>query len=57
MEELVPQIPADEKARYFLDKRSHEDVVKEVTQLIYLSDGVSPLMEYWKEVLFHVKRN
>lgn len=47
----APNIPPKEKAQEFLSNKSKEDAVKEVTQLIYLSEECDPANTYWKDVL------
>ena len=50
----APNIPPKEKAQEFLSNKSKEDAVKEVTQLIYLSEECDPANTYWKDVLNYV---
>lgn len=43
-----------EKARDMLSRISKEDAVKEITQLIYLSEAHPTFYKYWQDVLENV---
>jgi len=53
-EPKTPNVLPKEKAQEFLMNKSKEDVVKEVTQLIYLSEDCDFSKMYWTDVLNHV---
>ena len=51
---LKPRIPKESpkwKAQDLLARKAKEDVVKEVTQLIYLSEDFDSAKTYWTDVL------
>lgn len=50
----TPNITPKEKAQEYLSNRSKEDAVKEVTQLIYLSEECESANTYWTDVLNYV---
>lgn len=53
-----PKLPAllpKERASKFLSTKSKEDVIKEVTQLVYLSEEDAIAKNYWENVLEHVQ--
>jgi hypothetical protein len=47
----IPKLTPKEKAQKFLSTKSKDDVVKEVTQLIYFSEDNKIQKTYWTEVL------
>lgn len=51
----TPNILPKEKALNFLSTKSKEDVIKEVTQLLYLSEDDAIVKNYWQMVLDHVE--
>jgi hypothetical protein len=51
----TPNILPKEKALNFLSTKSKEDVIKEVTQLLYLSEDDAIVKNYWECVLEHVQ--
>lgn len=54
---LTPRIPEESpkwKAQDLLARKAKEDVVKEVTQLVYLSEDCDFAKIYWTDVLNHV---
>jgi len=53
-EPKTPNVLPKEKAQEFLMNKSKEDVVKEVTQLVYLSEDCDFAKMYWTDVLNHV---
>lgn len=51
----LPNLLPKEKALDLLSRKSKEDVIKEVTQLIYLSEDEAIPKNYWECVLEHVQ--
>ena len=51
----LPDLLPKEKALKFLSTKSKEDVIKEVTQLLYLSEDDAIVKNYWQMVLDHVE--
>jgi hypothetical protein len=51
----LPDLLPKEKALKFLSTKSKEDVIKEVTQLVYLSEDEAIAKNYWERVLDHVQ--
>ncbi len=51
----LPDLLPKEKALKFLSTKSKEDVIKEVTQLLYLSEDDTIIKHYWECVLEHVQ--
>jgi hypothetical protein len=47
----TPNIPPKEKAQKFLSNKSKDDAIKEITQLIYLSEDCDSAKTYWTDVL------
>ncbi len=53
-EPKTPTITAKEKAHEFLMRKSKDDAIKEITQLLYLSEDCDFAKMYWTDVLNHV---
>lgn len=54
---LTPRIPEESpkwKAQDLLARKAKDDVMKEVLQLIYLSEDFDLAKSYWTQVLDHV---
>ena len=51
----LPDLLPKEKALNFLSTKSKDDVIKEVTQLLYLSEEDTIVKNYWECVLEHVQ--
>jgi hypothetical protein len=47
----TPNISPEEKAQKFLSNKSKDDAIKEITQLIYLSEDCDSAKTYWTDVL------
>lgn len=54
-EPKISNLLPKEKALNFLSSKSKEDAIKEVTQLLYLSEENPTARNYWESVLAHVE--
>ena len=54
-EPKISNLSPKEKALNFLSSKSKEDAIKEVTQLLYLSEENSIAKNYWESVLGYVE--
>jgi len=50
----ISKLTPKEKARDILGRKSREDAVKEITQLVYLSEDQPAFNQYWQDVLASV---